>query len=95
MLVSANDTTVTTTENVTARSTDLIYCITSFEESPFYLFWYSHSLTVVSSNEFKMCRLIGQVVFEETWLHFFIGAFIKEICSVEYKWYLFKGTLVN
>ena len=82
MLVSANVTTAITTANVQrAGPTDLIYCITSFEESHSYLLWYSHSSFKVRSNEFNFCRLIGQAVFEDTVLLFF-GAFIEEIFSV-------------
>ena len=83
MHVSTNNTTATTSDHVqTAGLTDLIHCITSFEESHSYLLWYSRSSFVVRSNEFNFDRIIGQTVFEETLLHYFIGAFIEEICSV-------------
>ena len=83
MLVSANDTTAITKANVQrAGPTDLIYCITSFEESHSDLLWYSRSSFVLRSNEFNFGRVNGHPMFEETLLHFFIGAFIEEICSV-------------
>ena len=77
MLVSANDTTAITTDNAQrAWPTDLIYCITSFEESQSYLLWYSHNSFVVKSNELNFGRFIGHTVFEETVVLFFIVAFI-------------------
>ena len=83
MLVSANDTMAITTDNVKrAGPTDLFYRRTSFEESHSYLLWYSHNSFVVRSNEFNFGRIIGHTMSEERLLHFFIGAFIEEICSV-------------
>ena len=82
MLVSANDTT-TTTENVQkAMPTDLIYCITSFEELHCFVHWFSHSSIVERSIEFIFGRMLGQTVFAETLLIFFIDALIKNLCIV-------------
>ena len=72
MLVSANDTTANTTKNVLrARPIDLIYCITSFEESHCLVHWFSHSSFVERSIEFNFGRMLSGTVFEEMLLHFY------------------------